>query len=152
MNPIFAKITFVNRFINRKFNRITCVNPFVYRKFDSTTEITIVKNTTYDPCRKGVSEEWNVPPDTVVSISVYPKKKLLIADLRLDKARYKRLGDPHVAGIVHYTNEDEGVRIDASVSEGENEEVNSMTYTPIPRDNYLRCSGSSVGSTTTDSF
>ncbi|MCA1601990.1 MAG: hypothetical protein LC776_10240, partial [Acidobacteria bacterium] len=75
-----------------------------------------------------------------------PKTKLLVADLGLDKAKYKRLGDPHVAGSVHYTNEDEGVRIDASASEGENEEVTSMAYTPTPTDNYLRCSGSSVGS------
>jgi len=98
------------------------------------------------PCKKGVSDEWNVSPDTVVSISVYPKTKLLVAELGMDKAKYERLGDPHVAGTVHYTNEDEGVRIDASIAEGESEEVNSMTYTPTPRDNYLRCSGSSVGS------
>jgi hypothetical protein len=90
------------------------------------------------PCKKGVSEEWNVPRDTVISLTVSPRAKLLVTSLHLNND-YNRVDDPHVQGIVHYFNREDGVRIDARVLEGEGEDINSITYEPAAKDNRLRC-------------
>src|ERR1700682_866381 len=34
-----------------------------------------------EPCHKGISELWNVPKDTVLSITLYPKRRMSISDL-----------------------------------------------------------------------
>ncbi len=92
-----------------------------------------------DPCKK--DEEWNVPRDTVVSFTVSPKAKLPITDLKLDTANYKRVLDHHVQGIVYYFNKEQGIRIETRQLEGGREDVNSITYEPAAKDNYLRCAG-----------
>jgi hypothetical protein len=92
----------------------------------------------YSPgfCEKVVSEVWNVPRDTVISVTVYPKTKLMIADLQLDKSKYKKAHDSHVEVIIRYTNEEEGISIETRTYE---EMVISITYGPTAKDNYLRC-------------
>jgi hypothetical protein len=90
-----------------------------------------------DPCRQG--NEWNVLRDTVVSFTISPKAKLLVTSLHLNKDVYKRVLDPHVQGIVHYFNREDGVRIDTRLLEGQDEDINSITYEPAAKDNRLRC-------------
>ncbi len=90
------------------------------------------------PCKKGSSEEWNVPRDTVVSITVYPKAKMLVSNLRLDRTKYKRVTDPHSDLVVYYFNKEDGIRISARQLE-EGEDVDSITYEPAARDSSLRC-------------
>ena len=90
------------------------------------------------PCKKGVSEEWNVPADTVLSITVHPNAKLLIDSLKLDKSQYRREGDPHADLVVYYVNLQEGIRISARMLEG-GEDVDSITYEPAAKDSHLRC-------------
>lgn len=96
------------------------------------------------PCKKGVSELWNVPKDTVLSITTYPKRKMSISDLNLDPAKYRRIRDPHLDEIVEYVNDDDGVQIEASAMMGRIEMVTSITYRPSAKDRHLRCPGASV--------
>jgi len=90
------------------------------------------------PCKKGVSDEWNVPPDTVVSITVHPNAKLLVDSLQLDKTKYRRERDPHADLVVYYVNKEEGIRISARMLQ-EGEDVDSITYEPGTEDSHLRC-------------
>jgi hypothetical protein len=92
-----------------------------------------------DPCRKG--NDWNVPRDTVISFTVSPRAKLLLADLKLDETKYKRVLGFHVQGIIYYFNKEDGVRIETRVLDGEGEDVNSITYEPAAKDKHLRCPG-----------
>jgi hypothetical protein len=90
-------------------------------------------------CKESQSNDWNVPRDTVVSITVHPNAKLLVDDLKLDKMKYERVADYHVQGIVYYFSKEHGVRISARLLENEGEDVYSITYEPTPEDSHLRC-------------
>jgi len=90
------------------------------------------------PCKKGVSEEWNVPADTILSLTVHPNAKLLVDSLKLDKSKYRREGDPHADLIVYYVNKEEGIRVEARMLE-DGEDVDSITYEPAAKDSRLRC-------------
>jgi len=92
-----------------------------------------------EPCKKGVSELWNVPRGTVLSITVYPQTKPSVADLQLDESKYKKVANTHLQGITYFTNDEEGIRIETF--EGK---VNSIIYTPAAKDSHLRCPGSSA--------
>lgn len=94
-------------------------------------------------CKESRSNDWNVPRDTVVSITVHPNAKLLVDDLKLDKMKYERVLDYHVQGVIYYFSKEDGVRISASQLEKEGEDVNSITYEPTPQDSYLRCPAAS---------
>src|SRR5687768_1337971 len=77
---------------------------------------------------------WNVPPDTVLAISVSPRKALEISDLSLNLSRYQILTDKHLSGIFYYNNAEEGIHITT-----DREIVRSIDYLPSAKDEYLRC-------------
>jgi outer membrane protein OmpA-like peptidoglycan-associated protein len=88
------------------------------------------------PCTKGWPDGWNVPADTVLSIRVYPKTKLSLADLRIDLGKYNKFNDPHLGGITYYSNIEEGGSIQM---QEDGERVRSISYSPAQSDNHLRC-------------
>lgn len=92
------------------------------------------------PCKKGISEGWNVPRDTVISFTVHPNAKLLVARLQLDETKYKRVPDPHLQGVIYYFNDVDGIRISSRMLE-DGEDVDSITYEPAAADSRLRCPG-----------
>jgi hypothetical protein len=92
-------------------------------------------------CKKGNSDDWNVPRDTVVSFTVHPNSKLLVDDLNLDKTKYEKQRDPHLEGIVYYINREEGVFIDVRILDGGVEDVDNITYESAATDDHLRCPG-----------
>lgn len=101
-------------------------------------------------CQETGSNDWNVPRDTVLSITIHPNAKLLVDQLKLDKTKYERVLDHHVQGVIYYFNKEEGVRISARLLEKEGEDVDSITYEPAARDNKLRCSPFFPQRTTSD--
>lgn len=92
------------------------------------------------PCGKDPTGSWNVPRDTVIAISVYPKIKPRFSDLRIDEASYKREEDPEVTSVTYYTDEQKGVRL--TVGGGI---VAEIDYIPAASDNHLRCPGTGAG-------
>lgn len=96
------------------------------------------------PCANG--NEWNIPRGTVISFTVSPRAKLLIADLRLDEAKYRRVPSAHAQGVVHYYSKEGGVRVETSVLPGEGEDITSITYEPSAEDGRLRCAVASAPS------
>ena len=85
------------------------------------------------PCDYG----WQVPPDTVISFSVYPKNPSKFADVRLDEGKYEKRRDIHMESTYYYINKEEGINYTVEVGEGV---VTGIEYFPSAKDNYLRCS------------
>jgi hypothetical protein len=88
-------------------------------------------------CREG--GVWNVPRDTVVRITISPKKPVAIRELNLDLKEYERITDKHLPGIIYYNNAKEGVHIQTL-----EDKVTSIHYLPSSDNNVLRCGGSTV--------
>lgn len=108
-----------------------------YERYDFEGEQAVIFYARH-PCSEGA--QWNVPPDTVTSISVYPKKALLLAALRLDLGAYKRVGDSYSQGRTVYWNEKEGIQYHVSEGErGDDAKVREIYYQPAARDAHLRC-------------
>ena len=57
---------------------------FIYETKDER----VVVSYSAGQCKESQSNDWNVPRDTVVSITVHPNAKLLVSDLKLDKMKY----------------------------------------------------------------
>lgn len=62
-----------------------------------------------DPCSEGLQGMWNVPRDTVISITVAPKIKLLLSELQINLQRFKKTEESPLPGYLLYTNEEEGI-------------------------------------------
>ena len=105
------------------------------------------------PCEKGWPFGWNVARDTVVMISVSPKRKVLLADLNLNETKYQKWHESHLSNVIHYTNHEEGIDIQADEGRGI---VIGIAYTPTAADSHLKCPEasrrSSSGRTQADSF
>jgi hypothetical protein len=87
-----------------------------------------------DISKKPCVDGWNVLPGTVLSITVYPRKKPQLSDLHLDAKAYKKITHQNNPGGSYYVNEEEGITV-AVMSD---EKVNYFTYSPTPKDSHLR--------------
>lgn len=91
-------------------------------------------------CETSGSGAWDVPLDTVLGITVYPKLKPRFSDLRIDKTKFIERHDGHIENIVSYFNEDEGLIIEVN---RELDMVMGFYYVPAAKDQHLRCGNSS---------
>lgn len=94
-------------------------------------------------CEQGGT--WNVPRDTVQTISISPRKVIRIAELQLNLSDYEIIDDRHLPGIHYYNNAKEGVHIttDGNI-------VRNILYLPGANDSHLRCKTVTVGLVATD--
>ena len=90
-------------------------------------------------CDVKPSNGWNVSRGTVISITVEPKIKPKLADLKLDERKYEKRKDPEMLDYIYYTNEEEGVSITVNTEEGV---VNTFRYSPMSKDKHLLCPSS----------
>lgn len=111
--------------VKRILGTTKCESSFYYLA-DEIVNLDISKK----PCADG----WNVPPGTVLSITVYPRKKPQLSDLHLDAKAYKKVTVADQSGGSYYVNKEEGITIAVMPDE----KVNHFTYSPTPKDNYLR--------------
>lgn len=85
---------------------------------------------------------WNVPLNTVIDISIYPQPhgRVKIADLKIDKAKFRREDDSHLPGHYYLINEDDGITIYVFKEQTTGEHhVSGFNYGPIAKDKDLRC-------------
>jgi hypothetical protein len=88
-----------------------------------------------EPCGANSGVGWDARRDTVVSIVVTPKTRLLFSSLRLDPQKFKRYAGPEIAPRVRYTDEEEGVTYTVREPEGETDgRVLRIDYGPSARD------------------
>jgi len=85
-------------------------------------------------CNSAESNGWNVPPDTVIRFTVYPKNRPKLSALKIDKRKYKVTEDQELPGVFYYINEEEGIGFSV-----ENDVVNSFFYIPSIKDNKMHC-------------
>ncbi|HKY30886.1 MAG TPA: hypothetical protein VJM12_23400 [Pyrinomonadaceae bacterium] len=89
-------------------------------------------------CKRPNTNDWNVPPETVVTFTFEPSGEVKIAELKLDMTKYERTVDPHLWNAVHYYNREAGILISTRLGK-EGEDVHSITYEPAEKDLHLRC-------------
>lgn len=95
------------------------------------------------PCTAGLQGMWNVPRDTVIQISVVPKKELHLSDLQIDFSKYERVKDPLTQIHTYYTNKEEGIRYVVFEGGGEdNGKILNIYYEPAAMDTHLQCPSS----------
>jgi hypothetical protein len=70
------------------------------------------------PCRDSDVGKWNVAASTVLRITIYPQRTLLLRDLNLDKSKYARGKDPHLPQTFFLVNRGEGVMIQTQERDG----------------------------------
>jgi hypothetical protein len=107
---------------------------------------TVFINYSEKPCDERLHGGWNVPPGTVINISVNPKKPPTLAELHIDESKYKKSPSKLAIGNINYTNEEEGFDF-TLFPDGK---VRNFVYWPAARDNHLRCRLSSDSNSETD--
>jgi hypothetical protein len=60
-------------------------------------------------CGKGELNNSDVPPDTVLGITLNPETKRPFCELGLDTSKLQKTEDPELHGYVAYTNNEEGI-------------------------------------------
>jgi hypothetical protein len=126
--PLKSNRTDVERLLGPSTERCGCL-------YKSEIENVFIEYTT-STCGKGGS--YNVPRDTVITLTVYPKKNQKIADFQVSEPKFKRTQDLHMGDIVHYDNEEEGLLIEADAYSNDVRSI--MYYAPKSRAKDLRCS------------
>ena len=89
---------------------------------------------------------WQVPLETVISFSVYPKHPVALADMKLDERKFEKRRDVHNESVYYYINQGEGVNY--TVDTGK-EVVTLIEYYPSARENNRRCKTATDSSSST---
>ena len=97
------------------------------------TDVNVLFNYSPGDCKSGRGG-WDVPPDTVVWISVYPKPNPRLSDLKINESEFSKRRDAHIESLIYYENEEEGLTLE--VHEGI---VQAFLYGPAGKDRRLRC-------------
>ena len=85
-------------------------------------------------------EGWNVPRDTVISIGVTPKTKVLLSSLRLDMRKFKKSPDPEIPTHVTYKDGEAGLSYEVFEGGGkDNGLILNIKFEPTAKDERLRC-------------
>jgi hypothetical protein len=83
---------------------------------------------------KGPINGWNVPADTVLKFTVYPKAPLSFSELNLDKGKFVKTSDSPMT--TYFTDTREGIKYAI-----QREYLAHIEYIPSDKDNHLRCEG-----------
>jgi len=110
--------------VKRILNITNCEEPS-FQLEDAIVSI----NFSHKPCADG----WNVPSGTVISITIRPKKKLALSELRIDMEKYEKVRLPHQRDWTVYLNAEEGV----SLTVAHDGMVQKFTYGPTAKDAHL---------------
>lgn len=82
---------------------------------------------------KGNPPGWNVPAETVLTLTVTPRLDQLLSELNLDLSEFETRRDD--AMTIYYTDRREGIKYAVT----ERGIVESVSYIPSTKDSHLRC-------------
>jgi hypothetical protein len=103
--------------------------------YELEQEIAFVLYASDSSCKNDSAESaWMVPIGTVIEIGIHFKKDKPLSDLEFDIAKFEKVEDKHIRGLIYYVNVDEGLRV-----EGGSISARGVTYFQSSKDNYLRC-------------
>lgn len=86
-------------------------------------------------CGNDEQDRWRVPPDTVISLTIYPAVKPKLSDLKLNLRRFTKTKDPELRGYLTYTSKRRGVTYEVS----DTRVVLGIEWFPASKDESLRC-------------
>jgi len=69
-------------------------------------------------CSSSLEGRWNVPIDTVLSITVFPNTTVLVSALHIDKGKYSRTQETHPENWLYYVSTKKGVMVHAMQHNG----------------------------------
>jgi len=81
--------------------------------YESNSETVFIRYSD-ERCKPGNTDGFDIPPDTVLSVTVYPKRKVKLPDLKLDLTKFSKTKDPELQGYSTYTNMESGVTYEVS--------------------------------------
>lgn len=116
--------------VEKRYGTATAECHCVYSTANETINVDYSKG----PCQ-GPPYGWNVPHDTVLRITVYPKVPLTVSESELLVQRYVRSHDPSET-TVYYTNIGAGIKY--AFQHGR---PSSVSFIPSSNDIALRCAG-----------
>ena len=88
---------------------------------------------------EAVAGRWNVAPNVVIVVEIYPKKSIFLEDLIFNKRKYIRQPWLHPSDWVSYRNKRDGIEIE-TINHGRNaEEIRRFSFGPKAKDENLRC-------------
>lgn len=92
-------------------------------------------------CNTNGPDNWNVPTDVVVSLTVFPKKVIYLTDLSENFSTFEKFSGPKdLPGTFEYYNADDGMSVDVdSRTWSGKESVMNIAYFPPARQHNLRC-------------
>lgn len=126
--PLHSTRTDVERLLGRASNECKC------SYYSNDVNVFVVYSS--GNCKSGESGGWNIPPDTVIRFSIYPKVKPKLSELKVDLSKFRKTDDPELVGNAFYMNEEEGSGFEVDVSGI----VMGFYYEPAAKDKNLRCS------------
>jgi hypothetical protein len=80
-----------------------------------------------------------VPKDVVIIVNLTPKKRTRIADVKLDRKKFRKIVDKHVIGALYYVNDEAGITYAV-----QNGEVSFVEYHPTKKDEHLYCGDAAI--------
>ena len=87
------------------------------------------------PCRADRKGGWNVAENIVISFRFTPTVKQRIADLVIDRSKFKEVIDQHSNGFIHHLINDE----DGVMYELQQGQVEYVEYYPPSKYDHLQC-------------
>jgi hypothetical protein len=81
--------------------------------YDTKAEAVFIRYSD-ERCKAGNTDAFDIPKDTVLSITVYPRVKARLRDLKLDLSKFTKTKDPELQGYTTYTNMETGVTYEVS--------------------------------------
>jgi len=86
-------------------------------------------------CRNDdATTSWNVPANTVIEITIHFKTPQPQSVLNIDLAKYERVEDKELRGLVYFYNYADGIEIETS-----GDTIRRLTYFHAEKDSHLRC-------------
>ncbi|MEK6289146.1 MAG: hypothetical protein AABO57_25825 [Acidobacteriota bacterium] len=128
--PLYSTRADVERLLGPPANKGDCIQSLCSYYLD---DVNVHFNYSPGDCKSGRGI-WNVPPGTVVWITVYPKPNTRLSDLKIDESKFKKGQKGHIEAEISYENEEEGLTL--MVYEGM---VQTFLYGPAGKDQHLRC-------------
>lgn len=128
--PLHSTRADVERLLGLPANKRDCVQSLCSYYLDDAN---VRFNYSPGDCKSGRGR-WNVPPDTVVWITVYRKPYPRLSDLKIDESKFKKSQKGHLLDEIFYEDEEEGLTL--MVYEGM---VQTFLYGPARKDQHLRC-------------
>ena len=130
--PLCTTRSEAERFLGQP--KSSSVAPYIYE--NRTERVDVLYSA--ERCGSGTGR-WDVPPNTVIAVDVYPHKTLLLEDLVFDREKYIQQKWSHPQGWITYRNEKDGIWVETIKLNRKTEEIRVIRYLPKSTSAHFKC-------------